>query len=230
MASFSSTRPLYVWLSAVGLAKYSIYADTEPSFCDAMCQNSIMWGWNNGSQKSKCLHCRNKFNTYLDFVCNRHGIFWHFTTEEKYKYKNTVEHTEDSKIRIRLPPPSDCYLPRNPFGASVSRVALSSRLCCATWHWPGERGTVIQIGFLLLSTLGQSISAQWWSMPPCNTVAISKWLDALRGSSPARCNNGTWQCDTVQKNEYNTIPCNTIQYNEMTCNTMQWNRIKYKTR
>ena len=103
MASFSSTRPLYVWLSAVGLAKYSIYADTEPSFCDAMCQNSIMWGWNYGSQKSKRLHCRNKFNTYLDFVCNRHGIFWHFTTEEKYKYKNTVEHTENSKIRIHPP-------------------------------------------------------------------------------------------------------------------------------
>ena len=58
---------------------------------------------------------------------------------------------------------------------------------------------------------------------------LIKWLDALRGSSPARCNNGTWQCDTVKKPEYNTIPCNTIQYNEMTCNTMQWNRIKYKT-
>ena len=57
-------------------------------------------------------------------------------------------------------------------------------------------------------------------------LRLVKWLDALRGSSPARCNNGTWQCNTVQKN---TIPSNTIQYNEMTRNSMQWNRIKYNT-
>ena len=42
---------------------------------------------------------------------------------------------------------------------------------------------------------------------------IQKWLYALRGSSPARCNNGTWQCDTVQKKriQYHTIRCKEIK-------------------
>ena len=48
---------------------------------------------------------------------------------------------------------------------------------------------------------------------------LKKWLDALRGSSPARCNNNTWQCDTVQKNR--------IQYNTMQYHTMQWNDMQY---
>ena len=71
-------------------------------WCHVSKQHNV--GWNIGSQKSKCLHCSNEFNTYLDFVCNRHSIFWHFATEEKYKYKNTVKLTENSEIRI--PPPS----------------------------------------------------------------------------------------------------------------------------
>ena len=55
-----------------------------------------------------------------------------------------------------------------------------------------------------------------------------KWLDALRGSSPARSNNGTWQCDTVQKNriQYNTMQYHTIQWNDMQYHAMKSNKIQ----
>ena len=52
-------------------------------------------------------------------------------------------------------------------------------------------------------------------------IHTKKLLDALRGSSPARCNNVHDDAIPCKKPEYNTIPCNAIQYNEMTCNTMQ---------
>ena len=58
---------------------------------------------------------------------------------------------------------------------------------------------------------------------------IIKWLDALRGSSPAHCINGTWQCDAVQKNRilYITMQYHTIQWNDhaMKYHAMKLNKI-----
>ena len=55
-----------------------------------------------------------------------------------------------------------------------------------------------------------------------------KWLDALRASSPARRNNDTWQCDTVQKTRihYNTIQYHTMQWNDMQYHAMKSNKIE----
>ena len=81
------------------------------------------------------------------------------------------------------------------------------------------------------------VKSAWLGCHACMNMVYVKWLDALRGSSPARCNN-----DTVIPNntiKYNTILCNITQYNEipsitlqynyncLTISSMQWNTMKY---
>ena len=118
-----------------------------------MCQNGIIWvgmeywRWRQGF-KSQNAEQNFPHILWLCLQPTRH-ILTHFATEEKYKYKNTVEPTENRKIWI-FPDPSDCYLRGNPFGTSVPPFALSS-VHCSVQHGTGRgwEGTVIQIGLLL---------------------------------------------------------------------------------
>ena len=76
-----------------------------------------------------------------------------------------------------------------------------------------------------------TICFQQWSQFVSSSWSVgttTKWLDALRGSSPAHCNNGTWQCDAVQKTriQYNTMQYHTIQWNDMQYHAMKLNKIQ----
>ena len=51
-------------------------------------------------QKSKCVVCRTEFYWHTLALSATDSIFWHFTTEEKYKYKDNGEHIENTEIRI----------------------------------------------------------------------------------------------------------------------------------
>ena len=59
---------------------------------------------------------------------------------------------------------------------------------------------------------------------------IRKWLDALRGSLPARQINCTTPCNLCITTQNIKIPCNTITNNQMPCNTMQCNTMHFNWR
>ena len=88
-------------------------------------------------QKSKCVVCRTEFYWHTLALSATDSIFWHFTTEEKYKYKNNGEHIENTEIRIH-PLPLRLLFAAKPFW-DICAPSYTSLCNMALLQWQSSK-------------------------------------------------------------------------------------------